>query len=255
VNRHRARSEISIAAAQIASVRGDIRANVAAHLEFVRHAVTAGVDLVVFPELSLTGYELDLARTLQLTETDAELEPFRRLARQRRIHMLVGAPLASGGEKPYLAAFLIGPESSVCYAKIHVHASETPFFAAGNRTRVVSIAGVPIGVAICADTSDPTHAASISRGAAELYAASVMKTQAEFPAHARRLRQYAIDHGMAVLTANYAGSSGGSESAGRSTIWDELGRVVAQAPSNAKALVIARRVEERWHGDVLMDLD
>lgn len=59
---------------------------------------------------------------------------------------------------------------------------------------------------------------------------------------------------MAVLTANYAGWSGGSESAGQSAIWDEHGRIVAQAPANDQALVIARRDRGRWFGEVITDL-
>jgi predicted amidohydrolase len=49
--------DFSIAAAQSSSIPGDIEANVARHAVFVRTAARAQVNLIVFPELSLTGYE------------------------------------------------------------------------------------------------------------------------------------------------------------------------------------------------------
>src|SRR6266567_6276194 len=48
----------TIALAQIDSVIADVGRNVRKHLEFVRRAKAGGADLVVFPELSLTGYSV-----------------------------------------------------------------------------------------------------------------------------------------------------------------------------------------------------
>jgi len=49
---------LRIAAAQCVSIGGDLAANVATHTRFVALAAGAGVEVLVFPELSLTGYEL-----------------------------------------------------------------------------------------------------------------------------------------------------------------------------------------------------
>ena len=167
------------------------------------------------------------------------------------MHVLVGAPWASGRDKPYLGAFLLSPERCVCYAKIHVTASEDEYFVAGEDRCVVSIKDVPTGIAICADTNYSAHAASAAEGGAEVYVASVMKTEAEYRDHASSMQRYAADHGMVTLTANHAGSTGGSFSAGRSAIWDERGSLIAQANSNQEALVVARRNNRKWHGEVV----
>ena len=59
------------AAAQCSAVAGDIAANVRRHLEFMDAAHGQGVDVLVFPELSLTGYEPALAAGLaQAADTD-----------------------------------------------------------------------------------------------------------------------------------------------------------------------------------------
>ena len=48
---------ITIAAAQSTSVKADVEQNVQIHIRFIRHAARNNVRLIVFPELSLTGYE------------------------------------------------------------------------------------------------------------------------------------------------------------------------------------------------------
>lgn len=243
-------SDLVVAAAQSASTRGDLELNLAEHLRFMDTAASAGAHLVVFPELSLTGYELDLASELQLRTDDPRLEPLKEAAAKHAMHVLAGGPCESGREKPYLGAFMVSSGPTVCYAKIHVHESEEPFFTAGEDGCAMSIAGVPVGFAICADTNHPSHAADAAARGVELYAASVMKTLAKYPAHAATLESYAAQHRMAVMTANYAGSTGGSESAGKSAIWNDHGELVAMAETNAAALVVARREKGLWKGEV-----
>lgn len=243
-----------IAAAQSASTRGNLDENISEHLRFIDVAASFGANLIVFPELSLTGYELDLAHTLQLQGDDPKLEPLRKAARKHGMHILVSGPWVSDLEKPYLGAFLFSPEQTVCYAKIHVHESEREYFAPGKDGCVVPIGCVPTGIAICADTSHPDHAADAAERGAELYIASVMKTETEYRALADRLSQYAARHRMAILAANYAGSTGGSDSAGKSAFWDERGKLVTQAGSEGEALVVARRDNGEWRGEVVPNL-
>jgi predicted amidohydrolase len=54
----------SIAAAQSGSRPGDITWNISRHLEFILQAASHHIDLLIFPELSLAGYELSLVPTL-----------------------------------------------------------------------------------------------------------------------------------------------------------------------------------------------
>ena len=246
-------NNLVVAAAQSASIRGDLDENIAEHLRLIGVAATVGASVIVFPELSLTGYELDLASALQLEKDDPKIEPLKRAAREHDMHVLVSGPLVSGLDKPYLGAFLLSSERSICYAKIHVHESEEKYFVAGKDACVVSIGGVSTAIAICADTSHPEHAANAAEHAAGLYVACVMKTEAEYRAHADRMGRYAARHGMAVLTANYAGSSKGTGAAGKSAFWDERGELIVQAGSAGKALVVARKDLGKWRGEVITD--
>lgn len=248
-------NNLVVAAAQSASLRGNLDENIAGHLRLIGAAASRGVNLIVFPELSLTGYELDLASSLQLKSDDPKLEPLRQAAKEHDMHVLVSAPWAAGLARPYLGAFLLSSGESTSYAKIHVHESEQPYFASGEAACVVSIRGVPTGLAICADTNQASHPAEAAERGAELYVASVMKTADKYEEHAEKLSGYAARHHMMALTANYAGSTGGKESAGKSAIWDENGRLLARAGSTGEALVVARRDDGHWHGEVVTDPD
>jgi len=57
-----------------------------------------------------------------------------------------------------------------------------------------------------------------------------------------------------ILTANYAGSTGGSDSAGTSAFWDERGGLVARADAEGESLVVARQDNGEWRGEVITDL-
>jgi predicted amidohydrolase len=232
-----------------------VAANLATHLRVVGRAAALGARLVVFPELSLTGYELDLAGALRMAPDDPRLAPLAEASLRLGVHVMVGAPWGGGGDGdgalPFLGAFLFTPGGALTYAKVHVHVSEAPYVAAGATGRVVDVGGVATGLAICRDTMIPAHAAEAAGRGAELYVAGVMKTVDEYPAHAEAMARHARDHGMATLTANYTGTSGGEPAAGRSAVWDERGRLVAEAPPAGEALVVARRTAAGWSGEVV----
>ncbi len=244
-------NNIVIAAAQSRSIRGDLQDNILTHLRFIERAAAAGCRLLVFPELSLIGYELDLAATLQFRRDDPRLDPIRNAAKKHDMHIVVGGPLASEEERPYLGALVVSPQRTVCYPKTHVHESEAPYFLSGEDSCVVVIDGNRVGIAICADTSYASHAATVASRGAQLYVASVMKTNAEMFDHVRRMNQYAIAHRMGILTANYAGSSGRRESAGKSAFWDERGDLIVQVDSNVESLLVSRRDNGYWNGEII----
>ena len=59
-----------IAVAQISSVDGNVTENIAVHMNAIEKAVSVGVSYIVFPELSLTGYQPECASNLAFTVND-----------------------------------------------------------------------------------------------------------------------------------------------------------------------------------------
>ncbi len=228
-------------AAQSRSVRGDIEGNVKRHLRLIEKASEHGASLIVFPELSLTGYEPDLAKSHHLEPGDAQLDAFQEMSDKHTLKILVGAPYREG-ESLHIAAFLYQPgEAPMVYTKHHLHDGEEKYFDPGTRGLTFDVPGEKASVAICADIAHPEHAENAAANGATLYAAGVLITPSGYNADAALLQGYAEDHNMMVVMANYASSSGGFESAGKSAIWDQLGNLKAIGPPQGEALVIALR--------------
>jgi predicted amidohydrolase len=147
---------VRVALAQIAPALGQLDANIARHHELLADARAKGADLVVFPELGLTGYQLqDLASEVAMRLDDPRLADF--AAATRDLSAVVSFVEESADHRLFIAAALL-ENGEVC----HVHRKvflptyglfdERRFFAHGDMLRAVpSRLGVGIGLAICED--------------------------------------------------------------------------------------------------------
>lgn len=237
-----------LAAAQCSAVAGDIAANVRRHLDAIDAAHRQGVDVLVFPELSLTGYEPTLAADLaQAADTDC-ITPLRARARETGMTVVAGLPLRSGiADKPYIAAFILHPDgTATVQTKQHLHTGEEQYFSAGTGGPLLDAGGMPLALAICADFGQSAHAAAAACAGARIYAASALVGETGYPVDSALLQGHAQRHGMAVLLANHGGPTGGWTSAGRSAFWDEQGRLVAATPGPGDCLLVVRAGADGW---------
>ncbi|PHN25119.1 carbon-nitrogen hydrolase family protein [Pseudomonas sp. ICMP 561] len=239
-----------LAAAQCAIQAGDINSNVNLHIEFMQCASEHGVNLLVFPELSLTGYEPTLADALMQDVDSPVLLPLRQLARETSMTTVVGLPLRMPGhEKPLIAAFILHGEGSVgVYTKQYLHPGEEQYFSAGNGGDLINIAGLPIALSVCADFSHPEHPSAAARQGAQVYASSVLIGEAGYPRDSSLLQSYSRLHEMALLMANHGGPTGGWAAAGRSAFWDEKGVCVASTSGVGNRLLVVSRQLHGWQG-------
>ena len=243
---------LTIAAAQSISIAGDVPGNIARHLAFMRTAAEHGVQLLVFPELSLTGYEPALAAGLAIAPDDQVLTPLREMARELRITAVVGMPIRLGAASEVLiGALVLGPDGSVAvYTKQHLHPGEEAAFAAGQGGAALEWGGDRIALAICADFSHPSHPRQAAEAGANIYAAGVLISEGGYAPDTTLLQGYAAEHQMLVLMANHGGPTGGWTCAGRSAIWGADGTLIAVAPGVGDSLVIARRSSAgQWRGE------
>lgn len=240
-----------IAAAQSRSSPGDFIRNVAHHLEIAQAAARHSVNLLIFPELSLTGYELDLAAANAVRSDSPELEPLRAFSADTGMTIAAGAPLRHTNGKLYIAAILFHPTGAPSiYTKVHVHESEQHVFTPGFGGPLLDFGAFRVALAICADAKHPSHAAAAARSGANVYAAGAMIVADEYPLKASLIEGYAREHRMATLLANYSGASGGWLSPGRSAFWSDTGEQLAACPTNEEALVIATNAGQGWTATV-----
>ncbi len=227
-----------ICAAQTRPVRGDIEKNVEAHLKLIESAVAERADAIFFPELSITGYEPELAAELATDAADARFRVFQEIADRDRLAIGVGAPVAVG-DGVSISTILFRPDGArQIYSKKHLHASETGFFAPG-RNRAVVMDGAPeIALAICYELSVPEHAEEAFRTGAKVYAASVVESVGAVEKAAARLSSIAARYRMTALMANCVGRTGIYDGGGKTAVWDEHGALAARLDEASEGIVV-----------------
>jgi predicted amidohydrolase len=211
-----------IAAAQPLSESHDIADNAERHAAAVR---AAGARVVVFPELSLTGYELGAD---VVAPDDPRLAPLVAACGETGTIALAGAPVAGD----HIAMLAIdGDGARVAYRKVYVGGDEPSRFAPGPGPVRLDVDGVRLGLAICKDTGAEQHAADTAALGIDAYVAGIVHHLDEGDEHVERALRVARDHGVFVVIASMANPTGGpfDRTAGRSGIWARDGALLAQA--------------------------
>ncbi len=217
---------LSVSVVHPVSVPYDVAANAAAHAEAIR---SQPVGLVVFPELSLTGYHFDAGC---VDPGSSHLESLVDACRDTGSLALAGAPVAGTGGRDHIGMLAIdGDGVRVAYRKMWLGSEETSRFAAGSDPAMVEKNGWRLGLAICKDTGIPQHAEDTIALGIDVYAAGTLKHDHEAEVQLERARRIASDHGVWVAIASFAGGTGEgyAVAAGRSAIWDPSGALVAEA--------------------------
>lgn len=227
-----------IAVAQPALTSFDVAGNVLAHAAAVR---SAGARVVVFPEMSLTGYEFGAEA---LDPGDPRLAPLVGACAEEGAIALVGAPVGVGGERFIATLAVDGAGARVVYRKQYLGAAEAGAFAAGPAPAVVEVDGWRLGLAICKDTGVVRHAADTAALGIDAYVAAVLEKAAEAAVPAERAVRIAAAHGVPVAIASYSGATGEGfdAAAGGSGIWAADGTVLARAGADPGELVRVRLV-------------
>jgi len=184
---------------------------------------------VVFPELSLTGYELDA----DLVEPDdAALDPVLAACRSTGSVALAGAPIPGPGGRAYIAMLAVSPGGvAVLYRKQWIGGDEAARFSPGDEPAVTEVDGWRIGVGICRDTGIGDHVERMAALGIDVYAAGLVHRADELCEQERRAVSIAGSCRAYVAFASFAGPTGGGyqETAGSSAIWSPAGDVLARA--------------------------
>lgn len=239
----------SVAAAQSGSRPGEIKWNISRHLEFIHQAAEHHVNVLVFPELSLTGYELALSRELAMNMDDARLESFALAANQHQMTIVIGLPLRDGDHILICALAFLPDGTRLAYGKRNLFGDENLFFQVGAGVPLFGYPRHNIALAVCADITVEEYARDAGQRGADLYATGILTSEKNYQQGCDYLARWSTDYKMAVLMANHALPTGGYQSAGKSAIWNDRGEQVVVG-GGGEELVIARRMDNTWQGEV-----
>src|SRR5688572_6361903 len=233
--------ELRIALAQMNAAVGDIEGNAARVEELAARARETGAQLVVFPELTLTGYppeDLLLKRGFLRRASEA-LEALA----VEGITAIVGWPEAVDGRVYNAAAVVSGGAVQAVYRKVLLPNygvfDERRWFEPGPEPLVVDVAGVPVGVTICEDIWEPEP----TTATAALGAKVVVNLSAS-PYHRGKgaareglIAELAQANGVTMAFCNLVGGQDELVFDGHSLIVGPDGSVLARGPQFEEALV------------------
>ena len=247
--------KLKIGLAQITPKLGDLPANLEMHLQVIDQASENGVELLVFPELSLTGYRLhDLAFSVALKPTYKDPHFARLLDASRNLDLVVGFVEADERQKFYIsAAYLAAGQVQHLHRKVYLPTygmfDEGRYFAQGDTIRAFDTRFGRVGILICEDfwhVSTPyllwldgadmliLTSASPGRGVAtEQKIGSAQWVEHINQAYASMFTNF-------VIHTNRTGFEDGVTFWGGSTVFDPEGYKLAQGPYYEEALVTAR---------------
>lgn len=249
----------TLAVAQTDSVPGNVTANVRKHVEMAQRALEQKANLIVFPELSLTGYSIkdmnwDLA--INLRRGSAALEPLLEISKS--ISILAGGVEEDDAFRIFNAAFLFEDgEVRSAHRKIYPPTygmfEEMRYFSAGDAVRAAGSKFGKLGVLICEDLWHISLPYILARDGAQIIIAlvaspsrlggseeglriSIANTE-NHKAYARLLSSY-------VVFCNRVGFEDGINFWGGSTVVSPDGEVQCSAKLFEEDLLVARINED-----------
>jgi NAD+ synthase (glutamine-hydrolysing) len=234
---------LRVSLAQINVTVGDIPGNAQKIREYLERAREDGAQLVVFPELALTGYPPEdlLLKTHFVDAAGAALEEIARDAED--IVALVGFP-ERRDDVYNSAAVLADGRVQAVYRKMFLPNygvfDENRYFQAGTEPALIELNGIAVGLTICEDIWEPGPPATSEA----LSGAQVIVNLSASPYHAGKplereqlMVQRARDNLATIVFCNLFGGQDELVFDGQSVVVDPSGEVLARAPQFEEALV------------------
>src|SRR5439155_6182724 len=259
-------STLTVALGQIDVTVGDLDGNAEKIRGGIDRARAEGAQLVVFPELALTGYPPEdlLIKTAFLRAAAERLEELAEAAED--VVALVGFPQLRDDVYNAMAVLADGGVQAV-YRKVFLPNygvfDEQRYFQQGDEPALIEIGGIPVGLTICEDIWQPGPPATSEA----LAGAAVIANISASPYHAGKgrereqmLAQRARDNVVAVVFCNLVGGHDELIFDGHSVAIDQDGEIVARAPQFEEAFTVCtldlgavttRRLQDARHRDAV----
>lgn len=228
---------VRVALVQYRAKKGDVSGNIEKHKRLSSAAAQSGANIIVFPELSLTGYEPHLLSMLALDSTSSAIKELSDTATFHKITIISGCPLISNQNKPYIGAVICHPDGSIdTYHKQYLHQGESEYCVAGNENYFFVVNGVKLSLAICADFTESKHYHDAKAENVDAYLASALISKTGFSVDSERLSNVAKELGKPVFLSNFIGETGGWDTVGKCSVWDPRGELAAQGDDCNEAI-------------------
>ncbi|EPZ17043.1 NAD synthetase [Thauera terpenica 58Eu] len=250
------RTSLTLAVAQLNLTVGDVVGNADAIIAAIGRARAAGADLLLTPELALSGYPPEDLLLRPDFYRACERETQRIAAAAGELCVVLGRPVAIGAARFNAASVLRGGKVERSYFKNllpnYEVFDEERYFEAGVDACVFDLKGLRLGVSICADIWEPGPAEA-ARAAGAQVLLSLNASPYHMNKHAQRLqvlRDRVRETGLAVLYCNMVGGQDELVFDGGSFALDHDGRLGYAAPAFEERVDILRFDGARWQSEL-----
>lgn len=227
---------LRVVVSQPACILKDVKCNAQAHAEVVRQSDSR---LVVFPELSLTGYHFDAE---PITLNSPELDLIVDACAEGNSIALVGVLVESSAAGKHITMLRVDALGvSIAYRKRWLGSHERTHFVPRDGPTVLTVDTWRIGLGVCKDTGVSEHVNDLAALGVDLYVAGVLYRNHELEEQEERAVRIARACQSYVAFASFAGPTGEGYdvAAGNSAIWTPQGRPLVQAADQPGAIVQA----------------
>jgi predicted amidohydrolase len=236
-----------LASAQTEPKLGDINGNLNDHYRLIKLASDKGVNVVAFPEMSITGYVHESANSLAFTENDSRLAKLRKLAVDNKIIVVAGAPLKVNTNL-YICSFVIYPDNSISiYTKQFLYRGEEKFFSSSfDYNPVIEVDNEKISLAICFDIENPLHPENACKVRSTIYITSIFYSPEGISGAHNLLGSYAKKYKMNILMSNYSGRTQELKAGGKSAFWTNNGDLITSLETDDSGLLMIEKINNNW---------
>lgn len=222
---------MNISLAQFKPVLKDTQHNMEKMKEYMREAKKAKADIVLFPEMALTGYLLKEAVKEYAEEVDGPLiQSLKEICKEVNIAIIVSFP-EKEGHLYYISCLYIDEKGEILgkYRKTHLFDTERHYFSKGKDYPVLNTKFGKVGMMICYDLEFPEVARMLRMQGADIIfiPTANMKPYEEY--QNVYVRSRAMENEIPVVICNRLGQEGDLEFFGNSMVVDHKGSVLLNA--------------------------
>lgn len=234
---------------QLESVRNNISENISKHREYAAEASKYGAQIIIFPEMSLTGYETYFEKDQLFTINDKRLDDLLSAADKYNVILNAGAPLLIDN-KAYISSLLIFPGKKLeIYIKKYLHTGEDAFFnSRKDYDPVIKLNDEQLSFAICYDIETDEHIRSAKSRKSSTYVASIFYSSKGIDSGIQRLNKLSTGYHMDIVMANYVGPCWNTDAGGKSLVLTKYGEKIIEGDSFRECLLIAEKSCDDWIG-------
>jgi len=238
--------DVRVAAVIFHSLSYDTRHNLESMIKWVKAAKKAGVSIICFPELNITGYGTDGKIFEAAEEIPGEITGIvSDISSKYGIVILAGMAEKDKSGRICASHIVVKPDGYLgVYRKLHIAPVEKDLFTAGDEVMLFDAGGIKFGIQLCYDVHFPelsTRMALMGADVIFMPHASPRGTPGEkFRSWMRHLPARAFDNGLFIVACNQCGeNSAGLKFPGTGVVIGPSGKVIEKDTCGKEVMIVA----------------